>query len=229
VRCCNKENFGIAKTKEGTLYNQRNCDNMQWHSVAQSGGGSCYPCPQQDIDWVFMTFAVSVMLVLAPIIARISAIAQHAGAAQGPVLSVLNFFQSSDLFQTLDLKWPEEFRWFCNEIASLFSFNLSELIRKLNFMIPEYLRLFVPKIPPAECAFHLEYETRWILSMLSPLIIGSIVAVLIPLVALWRPFKDKLATVFWWIATIVFTALFGSMFGNTVQACESSVSRHPSL
>jgi hypothetical protein len=28
VRCCNKENFGIAKTKEGTLYNQRNCDNM---------------------------------------------------------------------------------------------------------------------------------------------------------------------------------------------------------
>ena len=132
--CCNSENLGAFQG--GTLQELRSCNNWQWHSVAQSGGGSCYPCPKQKVNILFVMFVVAVVLVLAPIIARISAIAQHAGAAQGPVLSVLNFFQSTDLFQTLDLKWPDEFRWFCNQIASLFSFNLSDLLRKLNFMIP---------------------------------------------------------------------------------------------
>ena len=84
-------------------------------------------------------------------------------------------------------------------------------------MRSRYLRHIVPKIPPAECAFHLEYETRWILSMVSPLLIGCIVAVLIPLIALLRPVKDKFAHVFSWIATLVFGALFGSMLGNAVH------------
>jgi hypothetical protein len=159
------------------------------------------------------------MLLLAPVVARVSAIAKHAGAAQGPVLSVLNFFQSSDLFQSLDLKWPPEFRWFCSAVASLFNLNLSALLHRLNFMIPQYLKQIIPHIPAPECAFHLKYEIRWLLSVASPLFIAASVALLIPLSALIRPLATsrRIRGIVSLVGWLVLSALVGSMLGNSMQ------------
>lgn len=216
--CCQEENLGVAEAGTGTQQEMRSCNARQWHSIEGGGSGSCYPCPQSELSIMLMVMAALAMLLLAPIIARISAIAKYAGAAQGPVLSVLNFFQSSDLFQSLDLKWPPEFRWFCSEIAGIFNLNLSDLLRKFNFMIPHYLKKLIPRIPAPECAFHLKYETRWLLSVLSPFFIAASVALLIPVAALVSRCKDpRLRAWLLHVAWLLFGALVGSMLGNACQ------------
>ena len=40
-----------------------------------------------------------------PLGVKISELMKHAGAATGPVLSVMNFAQSAELFQGLELPW----------------------------------------------------------------------------------------------------------------------------
>lgn len=217
--CCLQENLGVAKAKAGTLQNARSCDHRQWHAVDGGGAGSCFPCPENKMGVFFYIMTIICMLLFAPVVAKVSAIAKHAGAAQGPVLSVLNFFQSSDLFQSLDLKWPAEFRWFCSAVASLFNFNLSALLRRLNFMIPQYLREIIPRIPAPECAFHLKYEIRWLLSVASPLFIAAAIAMLIPLSALVRPVATsrRARGLISWGGWLVLSAMAGSMLGNSMQ------------
>lgn len=171
--CCMEENLATSLTPS--------CNSRQWHSVDTSEGGSCHICPEQKLDAVLFIVVGFLILLFAPIIAKLSELAKHAGAAQGPVLSIMNFFQASDLFQGLDLNWPIEFRTFCRTVASLFSFNISDLLKKFNAFISKFITLHLPKwlhdlipnfaLPPPACALHLSYEKKWMLSMASPLFV----------------------------------------------------------
>ena len=139
-------------------------------------------------------------VLLAPIIAKLLALAKHASEAQGPVLSIINFFQSSDLFQGLKLRWPPEFRTFCRVVASFFSFNISELLSKINDFIhhffkihmPAWMKDLIPHVPPPACALHLPYERKWMLSMASPVAVVLIVGALILLRTLGSATLDVL-------------------------------------
>ena len=55
-----------------------------------------------------LIFALGILLL--PALVRASELMKHAGAATGPMLSVVNFVQSADLFQGLDLHWPKFFK-----------------------------------------------------------------------------------------------------------------------
>ena len=182
--CCTAENIPSG-------HDTRNCNNKQWYSKEDSSGGSCKVCPEGQSNPVLFCFVGFLVILFAPIIAKGAELAKHAGAAQGPVLSIMNFFQSSDLFQGLKLNWPPEFRTFCRTVAGLFSFNLSQLLSQLNdfihsiieFHLPPWLRKLIPhlSLPPPACALHLPYERKWILSMASPLFVvfGMLVLVLV--------------------------------------------------
>lgn len=161
--CCIEENNPkISKT--------RSCNLQQWYSVDSSEKGFCHICPPTQQPTLILVIIGVLLLICAPVIAKLSELAKHAGAAQGPVLSIMNFFQSTDLFRGLDLQWPTEFRTFCRTVASLFSFNISELLKRLNafissiiqFHLPDWLKAYIPhlSLPPPACALHLSYEMK---------------------------------------------------------------------
>ncbi len=72
--------------------------------------------------------------------------------------SLINFFQSADLFKDLHLHWPPRFLAFVHTIASVFNFTLPKLP-------------FLTKIRP-ECAFSLSFTQKWFLEMFSPILLG---------------------------------------------------------
>jgi hypothetical protein len=217
--CCSSENLGVAEAREGTQQALRSCDHRTWHAVKGGGASSCYPCPQGKLTGILAVLAVLGILIVAPVVAKASAITKVLGAAQGPLLSILNLLQSSDLFQSLELKWPPEFRQFCNSIAAIFNLDLSNLIRVINLVIPRYLKRLIPGIPALDCIYLFPYETSWILKVASPLFVAVFVALLIPLRCLARPLIESKRTshlirhLFW----LLFSALVGSMVGNSVQ------------
>lgn len=93
--CCVRENSAATK--------HPSCNRTQWHNIETGEGGHCDICPDAEFNGIFFVLAGVCCFMLAPIIARVSELARHAGAAQGPVLSVMNFFQSSDLFQVFKI------------------------------------------------------------------------------------------------------------------------------
>jgi hypothetical protein len=119
-RCC-KGNAGrgcvsccLPESKDSSC-----TDNTQWHSVGSGIGNHCEACPK-DNPWIIFTIVGVISILLAPMLAKFSDVAKHAGAVQGPLLSVLNFFQSADLFLGLDLKWPKAFQWAPRSNPSVF-------------------------------------------------------------------------------------------------------------
>lgn len=76
-------------------------------------------------------------------------------------MSVINFFQTADLFANLDLHWPPSWRSFVQSIAAVF-----------NFSMPEWLSFLNP-----QCNFELAYFEKFILIMLSPFLLASILGV----------------------------------------------------
>ena len=84
------------------------CDQSWYHDSAT---GQCYPCP--NTNGKVLLAAVSIIgLVMAPIILKFAEAMKHAGALQAPIMSLVNFFQSADLFKGLDLHWPPAFLTF---------------------------------------------------------------------------------------------------------------------
>ena len=99
---------------------------------------------------VWALFVFTCGLVVLPIVMKASELLKHAGAVTGPALSVLNFVQSADLFQGLDLHWPKFFKDLCRTVASLFN--------SLN-IFQGMLKWF--DLPNPECAFSLTYVQKW--------------------------------------------------------------------
>ena len=155
--CCHSE---TSRSKNPS------CDGAEWHSVGSSEGAFCAPCPSDGPGGaVFVLIGGLLSLFLAPILMKASQIAHHAQGLQAPVLSVINFFQSADLFLGLGLHWPEAFKVFCRKIAGLFNFNIVGILRML-------------KIPPVDCAWHLTYKQKWLLIQSSPIMLFALVMLL---------------------------------------------------
>ena len=92
---------------------------------------------------------------IAPFALKFSEALKHAGALQGPMMSLINFFQSADLFKNLHLHWPPKFKYYIHEVASLFNFRLPNL----------------PFVMHPACAFSLSYTEKWLMEMASPFFI----------------------------------------------------------
>ena len=90
-----------------------------------------------------------VAVVLAPILLKIAQAVEHAGPLQGPVLSLVNFFQSADLFKHLNLHWPPQFKLWVTKFASYFNFRLPDL----------------PFVAHPQCAFSLTFSQKWLFEM----------------------------------------------------------------
>lgn len=132
------------------------CDANWYHDSAT---GQCYPCV--NTNGKVLAAAVTILaLVLAPFILKFAEGLKHAGALQAPIMSLVNFFQSADLFKGLDLHWPPGFLAFVHSIASVFNFSLPKLP-------------FLTKIRP-ECAFSMSFSQKWMLEMLSPFLLWTI-------------------------------------------------------
>ena len=139
------EGYGEAGT-DGAGACQK-CDSDWYHD---SGSGQCYPCP--TTNGKVLVAAVSIIgLALAPVILKFAEAMKHAGALQAPMMSLVNFFQSADLFKGLDLHWPPAFLAFVHSVAAVFNFTLPKLP-------------FLTKIRP-ECAFHLSFSQKWMLEV----------------------------------------------------------------
>ena len=57
-------------------------------------------------------------LMFAPFVLKGAEAMKHAGALQAPVMSLINFFQSADLFKNLNLHWPPQFKAFIHKVCS---------------------------------------------------------------------------------------------------------------
>lgn len=126
---------------------------------------------------------IAFAIVLLPVFVRLNEVLKHAGAATGPMLSLLNFVQSADLFQGLALHWPKFFKDFQRKIASLFnSLNIGLVL--MNWLNS----LGIGTIPIPQCEFSLTYVQRWCLIIVSPLLFLVLyyTAVLVPYLLLWR-------------------------------------------
>ena len=82
--------------------------------------------------------------------------------------------QTADLFHNLHLHWPESWKWFIEQVASVF-----------NFAIPHWLSFVDP-----QCSFELTYLQKWSLMMGSPFIIMATMAVYV----MWKLAMRRFAT-----------------------------------
>ena len=129
------------------------CD-ASWYKNTAGSNTVCLKCDETN-GALLVAGAMIIGLVLAPLVLKLAEAMKHAGALQGPVMSLINFFQSADLFKNLNLHWPPMFKKFIAEFASLFNFRLPKL----------------PFVVNPECAFSLSYTQKWVLEMASPFIL----------------------------------------------------------
>ena len=90
-----------------------------------------------------------ITVVMAPALLKLSQAVRRSGALQGPVLALVSFFQTADLFKHLDLNWPPAFKKFIQQFAQYFNFQLPNL----------------PFIVHPECGFSLTYSQKWLLEL----------------------------------------------------------------
>ena len=156
--------------------NQPQCDGKQWTDF--STNGICQPCPADSKGLV--AFAILVLAVVgAPVVLRFAGISRHLGSLQAPIMSVVNFFQSCDLFSLLHLHWPKQWLDFVHKIASVFNFALPAFLNSLNpgkYPSPPFtafLELARVSDHPlfAECSFELTYWKKYLLMMFSPFLL----------------------------------------------------------
>jgi hypothetical protein len=77
------------------------CDGKQWHRISMTGGQSyCDRCLEGESVWWMGAIAIVVLILAAPVLSTLSELVKHAGAVQGPLLSILNFFQSVSTLTT---------------------------------------------------------------------------------------------------------------------------------
>ena len=111
------------------------CDGNYYH---QASDDTCLLCPQTS-GKVLIAGTMLIAVILAPVLLKIAEAVKHAGALQGPIMSMVNFFQSADLFKHLNLHWPPKFKEFIQTFAQYFNFQLPNL----------------PFVVHPECAFSL--------------------------------------------------------------------------
>jgi hypothetical protein len=157
VDCWDFVGSNCAQGYSGAQQNKAcvDCDHAGSGYFPDSSQNLCVACPA-DSGWVLATGFVAGSLILAPITIRFAGMAKHAGALTAPLMSLINFLQSIDLFRQLQLQWPQSIKTFILRIASFFNLNINIL-----------------GIHP-ECSFHLKYYQKWGLKMLSP--VGVIVS-----------------------------------------------------
>ena len=112
-RCCPgyKGNKCAECCKQSDTNNKvPSCNGNQWHSIGSGEGQHCEQCPDGHLKWPLLVLMFALCIFLLPILVKASELMKHAGAATGPMLSVVNFVQSADLFQGLDLHWPKFFK-----------------------------------------------------------------------------------------------------------------------
>jgi hypothetical protein len=122
-------------------------------------------------------------MVVVFVISKAVKLSRHAGEATGPLLSILNFVQSADVFQGLNLHWPQFFKVLCRSIASLFnSLNIFAIV--MNWVY----------LPTPQCVFDFTFVQKWYLIMLSPVILAVVCMVGTFLyVLLWKAVGVRLA------------------------------------
>ena len=129
-RCCPgyKGNKCAECCKQSdTQHKVPSCNGNQWHSIGSGEGQHCEQCPDGQLKWPLLVLMFALCLILLPILVKASELMKHAGAATGPLLSVVNFVQSADLFQGLDLHWPKFFKVCCASQYSLYTGKLGRL------------------------------------------------------------------------------------------------------
>eukprot|EP01046_Picozoa_sp_COSAG06_P011619 COSAG06_NODE_666_length_13272_cov_10.674334_1_plen_2097_part_10 len=128
-----------------------------------TGSGSlCDLCAHQS-GWLVAGITIICAVVLGPLLFKLAQISRHLGALNGPMMSVINFFQSADLFANLDLHWPASWKAFVKSIAGVF-----------NFALPAWMSFLNP-----QCNFELAYFEKFLLTMLSPFLLVGIMALAI--------------------------------------------------
>lgn len=132
--CCTKD-MGVGADSD----NSTSCNGKQWHSKGTGEGQHCEVCPPTKVAFGWIAFVFLCGLMILPVIVKLGDLFKHAGAVTGPMLSVLNFIQSADLFQGLDLHWPKFFKDLCREFAQLFnSLNVFQVcLQYLDLPNPE--------------------------------------------------------------------------------------------
>eukprot|EP01047_Picozoa_sp_COSAG01_P035312 COSAG01_NODE_2702_length_7228_cov_4.014869_2_plen_1685_part_00 len=134
------------------------CDGNQWTHSGGSAKVKCVPCPPNEFTYKSGVSLFVIIVVGLPLVIKVRQLSKHAGATTGPVLSVLNFVQSAELFQGIALQWPPFFKWLADRIFTIFNFNFHTILRFMDF-------------PSPDCAFKLTYLQIWFLIMASPLLI----------------------------------------------------------
>eukprot|EP01047_Picozoa_sp_COSAG01_P007607 COSAG01_NODE_291_length_19378_cov_38.136418_5_plen_870_part_00 len=144
------------------------CDKRQWHPISTPEGTHCEPCPPVELNFFLVLSVTILLIILAPILVKLAEISKHAGAIQGPLLSVVNFFQSSSLFVGLrGIRWPPAFKTFARSIADVFNFNIVPLLHYLK-----RLSFGLIDIPPLDCAWTMSYSLKFVLVMLTPFLLA---------------------------------------------------------
>jgi hypothetical protein len=151
-RCC----------KVDDSYLTGNCPKPASNWYLQSADNQCQRCPQDDTSTLIIMTIIGAA-ILGPFLFKIAEVMKHAGQLQGPVMSLVNFFQCADLFKSLDLHWPPKFLKYIRMFASLFNFRLPDL----------------PFVVHPECAFTLSYFQKWTLEMASPFIVYGLLFLLV--------------------------------------------------
>ena len=146
--CCKRSSY------DPSFGPHQSCDGDMWR---QSGmGGTCNACGHRS-NTVLAALVVFVGACLAPFLLRLVSLSKHLGALHGPVMSVVNFFQTAAVFKTLNLHWPPEWVKFISEVAEVF-----------NFTLPHWLSSLDP-----QCSFELTYQEKWLMMMFSPAFVAS--------------------------------------------------------
>jgi hypothetical protein len=89
-------------------------------------------------------------------------------------------------------------------------------LQHFRFLIPNYLHDIFPKFPSPACAFHLDYEIRWLLSIFSPIFVAVAMMLLIPLSWAVKPTRGKLKMLFSLSAKLTLGFFIGSLIGNSI-------------
>ena len=154
LECWDIVGASCATGYSGAQHNKAcvDCD-TNWYP--DSSTNTCAHCPTDSAFWLGFGVVVG-SLILAPITIRFAGMAKHAGALTAPLMSLVNFLQSIDLFRQLKLQWPAQIKEFVLRVASLFNLNINIL-----------------GIHP-ECSLHLNFWQKWCLKMMSP--VGVIVS-----------------------------------------------------
>ena len=99
--CCRKGNYDHGPGNS--------CDGDMWRRT----NGFCVACEHKS-NTLLALFVVLFIMIVGPVAMKVIDLSKHLGALHGPIMSVVNFFQTADLFHNLNLHWPQSCKYTCN-------------------------------------------------------------------------------------------------------------------